>query len=133
MPAGFRWYGSLDGSEPIKKRYVVKASAVISEGEMLNLESNEADAGVTNDSNFIGPACEAVDNTVDGHYVEAISNPNAIYAVDDANARGIGDKLDLGTGGLTLAADSNHDFIVWKSSTADEPTLVIFNQTHFSQ
>ena len=100
---------------------------------MLNLESAEADAGVTNDSNFIGAACEAVDNTVDGHYVEAISNPGAIYAVDDANARSVGDKLDLASGGLGLATDSNHDFIVWKSCTADEPTLVIFNQTHFAQ
>lgn len=131
--AGFRYYGSIDGSEPIKKRYVVKASAVLSDGEMLNLESGEADAGASNDSNFIGAACEEVDNTVDGHTVEAISNPGAIYAVDDANARSVGDKLDLASGGMGVTSAANNDFIVWKSCTADEPTLVIFNQTHFSQ
>lgn len=128
--AGFQWAGSIDGSEPIIRKFTVKASAVLSRGEMLNLESGEADAGATNDSAFLGPATEAVDNTVDGHTVECITNPGAIYAVEDANVRAAGDTLDLETGGLAVAATSNADFKVWADSTADEPTLVIFNGNH---
>lgn len=128
--AGFQWAGSIDGSEPIIREFTVKASAVISRGEMLNLESGEADAGATNDAAFLGPATESVDNTVDGHTVECIVNPGAIYAVVDANVRAAGDKLDLGSGGLTVATDSNHDFTVWADSTASEPTLVIWNGNH---
>jgi hypothetical protein len=127
---GFVWAGSIDGSEPIIRKFTVVASAVISRGEMLNLETGEADAGATSDSAFLGPATEAVDNTVDGHVVECITNPGAIYAVEDANARVAGAQLDLGSGGLTLAADSNHDFTVWADSAADEPTLVIFAGNH---
>lgn len=128
--AGFQWAGSIDGSEPIFRKFTVKASAVISRGEMLNLESGEADAGASNDAAFLGAATEAVDNTVDGHIVECIVNPGAIYAVVDANVRVAGDKLDLASGGLALTTDSNHDFIVWADSAADEPTLVIFNGNH---
>lgn len=127
---GFKWAGSIDGSEPILRKFTVKASANISRGEMLNLESGEADAGATNDSAFLGPATEAVDNTVDGHVVECIVNPGAIYAVEDANIRAAGDTLDLASGGLGLATSSNADFKVWADSTADEPTLVIFNGNH---
>ena len=133
MPAGFTWAGSLDGSEPIIQKFVVKASAVISKGEMCNLESGEADAAATGDTGLIGAAVEAVDNTVDGHYVHVIINPNAIYRVTDANARVPGALLDLASGALGVAADSNHDLMVTNSSTATEDTLVTLNGTHFTQ
>ena len=94
------------------------------------MSEREADAGASNDAAFLGAATEAVDNTVDGHIVECIVNPGAIYAVEDANVRVVGDKLDLASGGLGVTTDSNHDFIVWANSTADEPTLVIFNGNH---
>lgn len=128
--AGFQWYGSTDGSDPIIRKFTVKASAVISRGEMLNLESGEADAGATNDAAFLGPATESVDNTVDGHIVECITNPGAIYAVVDANVRAAGALLDLASGGLGVTTDSNHDFIVWADSTASEPTLVTWYGNH---
>jgi len=128
--AGFRWVGSIDGSQPIIKDIVVQASEVLSSGEMVNLESGEADGGATNDSAFLGIATHDVDNTVDGHVVSVICNPGAIYEVYDPNVRTIGDLLDLATGGMGLAATSNNDFRVWKSSAADEPTQVIFNGNH---
>ncbi len=127
MPAGFKWAGSIDGSEPILRDFTVKASAVISRGEMCNLESGEADAGVTNDDRFIGPATEDVDNTVDGHVVECIVNPGAIYSVVDNNARLAGDLVDLAAGGLGIGAPTNNDFMVWADSSATEPTLIIHN------
>lgn len=131
--AGFHWAGSLDGSEPIIQEFVVKASAVISKGEMLNLESGEADAGAAADTGLIGIAVEDVDNTVDGHTVHAIANPNAIYATEDANARVTGALLDLASGGMGLTTDSSHTFMVVSDSTSSEPTQVTFNGTHFTQ
>lgn len=131
--AGFWFAGTLDGSQPIVQTFVVKASAVITKGEMLNLETGEADAGATGDTALIGIATEDVDNTVDGHTVDAIVNPNAIYGVDDANARVTGALLDLASGALGITTDSNHDVMVVSDSSASEPTMVTFNGTHFTQ
>lgn len=121
---GFQWAFNISGGAPLIQTFVVKASAVISEGEMCNLESGEADAGATNDSALIGIAVHDVDNTVDGHTVRCIVNRDAIYSVTDANVRAVGATLDLGSGGLTLASSSNVDFVVFRDSTATEPTLV---------
>lgn len=122
---GFELAYTLDGSEPIIQTFVVKASAVLSEGEMTNLESGEADAGATNDTGFIGIAVSDVDNTVDGHTVRCIVNRYAVYKVADANIRTVGDTLDLASGGLGVTTNSNADFLVVKSSTASEPTYVM--------
>lgn len=121
----FEWAYSLDGSDPIIQEFVVKASAVISYGELCNLESGEADAGATNDTAFIGAAVEDVDNTVDGHTVRVIVNRYAVYKVADANAREAGDTLDIASGALTVASSSNVDLRVVKKSSATEPTYVI--------
>ena len=121
----FEWAYSLDGSDPIIQEFVVKASAVISAGELCNLESGEADAGATNDAAFIGIAMHDVDNTVDGHTVRCIVNRYAVYKVADANARDVGATLDIGTGALTVATSSNVDLLVVKSSSATEPTYVM--------
>lgn len=121
----FEFAYSLDGSDPIIQEFTVKASAVISHGELVNLESGEADAGATNDSAFIGPAVEDVDNTVDGHTVRVIVNRYAVYKVTDANERVVGATLDIATGALGVAASSNVDLRVVKSSSATEPTYVM--------
>lgn len=133
MASGFVWAGSLDGSEPIIQKFVVKNAAVISKGELLNLESGEADAGASGDTGLIGAAVEDVDNSDDGLYVKAIVNPNAIYRVVDANARVAGATLDLASGGLGVTTTNNADLLVVADSAADEPTLVTFNGTHFTQ
>ncbi|MBZ0294506.1 MAG: hypothetical protein K8L99_18220 [Anaerolineae bacterium] len=130
MAAGFRWAGSIDGSEPIIRRFVVADTVVLSRGEIVNLESGEVDAGAAGDSAFLGPATEDVDNTDDGLSVSVITNPGAIYAVDDANVRVAGATLDLASGGLGVTGTSNADFKVWADSAADEPTLVVFNGNH---
>ena len=121
----FEWAYSLDDSDPIIQEFVVKASAVISEGELCNLESNEADAGATNDSAFIGIATHDVDNTVDGHTVKCIVNRYAVYKVADANARAVGDTLDIATGAQGVTTSSNVDLRIVKTSSATEPTYVM--------
>lgn len=122
---GFEFAYSLDGSEPIMQTFVVKASAVLSDGEFTNLESGEVDAGATNDAAFVGPAIGDCDNTADGLSVRCIVNRYAVYAVVDANARVVGDTLDLASGGLGVTTSSNADFIVVRSSSATEPTYVM--------
>lgn len=131
--AGFTWCGSLDGSEPIIQKFPVKNAVVITAGEMLNLESGEADSAATNDTALIGAAVEDVDNTADGLYVHAIINPGAIYEVTDANARVAGAALDLASGAMGVTTDSNHDLLVTEASSATQPTRVTFNGKHFTQ
>jgi len=128
--AGFRWEGSMDGSEPIIRTFTVKASEVISFGEVVVLDTGEAAAGATNSDAFLGVAIQDVDNTVDGHTVDVIVNPGAIWSVYDANARVAGVTLDLASGGMGLASTSNADFKVWADSADDEPTLVIWTGHH---
>lgn len=120
----FEWAYSLDGSDPIIQEFTVTAGAVISEGEMCTLTSNEANAAASNDSTIIGIATHDVDNTVDGHTVKCIVNRNAVYKVADANARKVGDTLDLASGGLGVTTSSNVDFLIVKDSGPTEPTYV---------
>jgi len=122
---GFEWAYSLDGSDPVIQEFTVTASAVLSAGEFCNLASNEANAGATNDAALIGVAVEDVDNTVDGHTVRVIVNRYAVYKVADANARSVGDTLDLATGGQGVTTNSNADLLIVKSSSATEPTYVM--------
>lgn len=114
-------------SVPTIEEVVVANDEVFTFGEMLNLESGEADAGVAGDSAFLGPAQQSLDNADDGLTVKVIVNVDAVYGVDDANARLMGATLDLASGGLGVTGTSNADFIVWRTSTATEETLVVWN------
>lgn len=127
----FEFVGTMDGSDPIIKEYVVANDEVLSIGEMVNLESGEADAGASGDLAFIGACVNAVNNADDGENVFVYANPNAIYKVTDLNARLAGANLDLASGGLGLTTDSNSDFVVLENSTATEKTLVMFAGTHY--
>lgn len=128
--AGFKYVGSIDGSEPIIMEFPVVDTVVLSRGEMVNLESGEVDAAATNDTALLGIALADVDNTADGKTVRVIVNPGAIYEVVDNNARLAGATLDLASGGMGVTTSSNADFKVVSTSTATEPTRVIFNQSH---
>ena len=114
-------------SVPTTEVVTVANDEVFTWGEMLNLESGEADAGATGDTAFLGPSQQSLDNADDGLTVKVIVNPNAVYGVEDNNARLMGALLDLASGGLGVTGDSNHDFIVWRTSTATEETLVVLN------
>jgi hypothetical protein len=124
--SGFIWAYNEGGGAPLIQTFVVKASAVLTEFCLVNFESGEADLAATNDSALLGATVEAVDNTVDGHSVRVVINTDAVFAVADANARTVGDTLDIGTGALTVAATSNADLVVVRTSAATEPTYVKF-------
>jgi len=123
--ANFEFAYTLDGSDPIIEEFVVKNAVVLSAGEFVNLESGEVDSGATNDTAFVGIAVEAVDNTSDGESVKCIVNRYAVYRVTDANARTVGDTLDLASGALGVTTNSNADFLVVKTTSATEPTYVM--------
>lgn len=123
--AGFEFAYCIHGGAPFKIKIPVADTVVLSQNEMVNLESGEADAAATNDTALVGAAESAVDNTDDGLFVWVIADPYAVYAVTDANARLAGDTLDIGTGGLTVAASSSVDLIVVTPSTATEKTHVM--------
>lgn len=126
----FKYSYSLDGSDPIIQSFPAVNADVFSVGEFALLASGEAGVGVTNSDAYIGATVEACDNTADGEQVRVIINRWAVYEVVDANARTIDDPLDLGTGGLTVAATSNADLRVVRTSTASEPTHVVVNTGH---
>jgi hypothetical protein len=121
---GFTWVYNLSGGAPTIKDLIVKASEVISKGELCSIDTGEVDAAATNDTTLLGAAVEACDNTADGLLVKVITNIDAVYEVTDANAREIGATLDIGSGGLTVASSSNVDLIVVEKSSATQPTRV---------
>lgn len=127
----FEWAFNLSGGAPTILSYVVKDTVVLSRGEFVNLETGEVDTAATADTALVGITAEAKDNTADGLSVKVIMNPDAVYAVDDANARVAGATLDIAAGALGVAASANADFIVLKDSTASEKTLVTFNGNHY--
>lgn len=126
--SGFKWAWNEGGGAPIIQTFVVKNAAVITEFSILNFESGEVDLAATNDTELIGVAVEAADNTADGLSVRVMVNNDSVWAVDDANARTVGDTLDIGSGALTVAASSNVDLVVVRTSSATEPTYVKFAQ-----
>lgn len=123
---GFQWAYNMNGGAPLIQTFVVKDTVVLSEGEVVTLDTGEVDAGASNDTAFIGIALHDVDNTNDGETVRVICNPDAVYSIEDANVRAVGATLDLASGGLGVASSSNADFIVVRDSSATEPTYVKF-------
>ena len=129
------------GGRPLILEITTKDTETLTEGDMLNLESGEADLAASNDAGFLGVlvaasnpdsyvagtpgSISAVDSTTK---VKVIVKDDAVYSVVDANARLIGAQLDIAgaTGAQTVATDSNHDFNVMTTSSASEATLVAF-------
>jgi hypothetical protein len=61
--------------------------------------------------------------------IRVITDADAVYGVVDANARKIGDTLDIAgaTGAQAVATSSNKEFVVVADSSASEETLVTIN------
>lgn len=129
--SGFIWAYNQSGGAPLIQTFVIKDTVVLSEFELVNFESGEVDTAATADTALVGATVEAKDNTDDGLSVKVIVNRDAVYRVADANARTVGDTLDIATGGLGVTTDSNSDLVVVETSTASEDTLVMFNDNYF--
>lgn len=126
---GFEFMGSLDGSDPIIMEFEVNTANTVAVGTMVSITSGKVAVSATDDSAIAGVA---VSGGTAGDMVGVIINPNAVYAVPDANARSAGASLDLATGARGLAAASNNDVVVYANSTAGEKTrVVIASGSHF--
>lgn len=127
--AGFKFHHRINGGPPTIQPIVFKDTETITTGDTVNLESGQADLGATADVNFAGVAAETKAGTSAVTKLNVYTDPDAVFAVTDANARLIGATLDVAgaTGAQTVAASSNKEFVVVADCSATEPTLVRFN------
>lgn len=126
MAYGFEFAYRLCGAGPTIVNLLCKDTETLSKGDLVTLESGEVDLAATDDAGIIGVCLKTADGTDSTTRFPVIIDEDAVYAVDDANARMVGDKLDIAgtTGAMTVATDSNHDLVVVAESTASERTLV---------
>lgn len=129
MAYGFRFAYRLSGGAPTIQDLTFKDTETITKGDLVNLESGEVDLAATNDTALVGVALETVSGTDSTTKIKCITDQDAVYAVDDANARAIGATLDItgATGAMTVTTSSNADVLVVADSSATEPTLVRIN------
>lgn len=129
MAYGFRFSHRASGGAPTIKPVLAQDTATYTKGDWVNLETGELDLGATGDTNLLGVVQNTISATDSTTLVEVITDSDAIYAVDDANARVLGATLDLtgATGAQTVTTSSNKNFVVAAASTASEPTLVRLN------
>tara|TARA_Y100000310_G_scaffold247132_1_gene252659 strand:- start:2876 stop:3337 length:462 start_codon:yes stop_codon:yes gene_type:complete len=149
MAQGFTWRYNLSGGAPLIKSFIMKDTETLTKGDLVNIETGEADLAATADAALagvvLGPtnpsdATEGTPGVVAGTDsttpVDVIINPDAVYAdPDDTNARQPGALLDISgaTGAQALAASSNNEFVVVerKFQTADETHVMILNSAHY--
>lgn len=125
--AGFRYRYRMSGGTATVQELTFKDTETLTKGDLLNLESGEVDLAATGDAALLGIALNTKEGTDSTTTIEVIVDPDAVYGVYDANARSIGDTLDISgaTGAQTVASSSNADLTVVANSGADEETLVM--------
>lgn len=123
----------------------MKDTETFTKGDLMNLESGEVDLAVTTDTAiigaFVGPEDPSdqksgspgvVAGTDSTTIVKVITNPDAVYATADSNARLPGATLDISgaTGAQTVATSSNTDVVVVARKRANsDPTLIKIIET----
>jgi hypothetical protein len=130
--AGFTFRYRVSGGAPTVQSLVIASASALAAGDTLNLTSGQVALGATTNANFAGVALEtlaAAAITGGTTKIRTITDADAVYGVTDANARKVGDALDLsgGTGAQGVAAPTNKEFVVVAPSTATQETLVRFN------
>lgn len=131
---GFRFRYTMSGNPPVIGTFTFKDTETLTKGDLVNLESGEVDLAATADTALVGAVTETKAGTDSTTTIKVITNPDAVYAVYDANARVAGATLDIAgtTGAMTVAASSNTDVIVVADSSASEETLVmIIEGSHY--
>lgn len=129
---GFALAYRMAGGAPTIYDLPVKASEEIAPGQLVGLTGGFVHPALS-EVVMAGLALNAA--TGDGTTsvtVKVIVDPDAVYAVDDANARLAGATLDIAAGGMGVAASVNADLIVVAPSSAAERTLVrIARASHY--
>lgn len=124
---GFHFAYRLSGGAPTIQDLLFQGTETLTRGDLVTLDTGEVDLAVTNDSALLGAVIETLSGTDSTTRIRVITDPDAVYAVYDANARLAGATLDIAgtTGAMTVAASSNVDLMVVAESSASEPTLVM--------
>jgi hypothetical protein len=133
--AGFTFAYRQSGGAPTIQEFVFKDSETLTKGDLVNIESGQADLAATNDTGLAGVALETVAGTTGVSTIRVITDQDAVYSVVDANARENGATLDITgtTGAQTVTTSSNVDVQVVAKSSATEPTLVKINHVDHYQ
>ena len=124
--AGFRPRYRLCGAPFTKVQLLFQGDETLTKGDIVNLESGEVDLAVSGDTALLGVVTETKTGVDSTTYIEVIVDEDAVYGVYDANARKMGDALDIdgATGAMTVATASDKDLTVVAPSAAGEETLV---------
>ena len=127
--AGFTFAYRLSGGGPTIQNLLFKDTETLTKGDLVNLETGEVDLLATADTAAVGAVLETKAGTDSTTYIRVITDADAVYSVEDNNARLKGATLDVAgaTGAQTVATSSNKNFVVQAPSSATEPTLVRFN------
>ncbi len=127
--AGFTLRQRTSGAAPTIKPVVAKDSETFTAGDMVNLEGGLADLAVTTDTNLLGTVLHTIVAVSGVTKLKVVTDDDAVYAVDDPNARVMGATLDLAgaTGAQGVAASANKEFVVVADCSAAEETLVRIN------
>lgn len=129
--AGFQYMGRLSEGPDLIASVVAKDTETLTAGDLINIESGQADLAATNDAALVGACRKTVAATTAVTLVEFYWAPDALYSVYDPNARAFGATLDIAgaTGAQTVAASSNVDLIVVGGFLATERTIVMIHRT----
>ena len=125
--AGFRPRYRLCGAPFTKVQLLFQGNETLTKGDIVNLESGEVDLAASGDTALLGVVTETKTGVASTTYIEVIVDEDAVYGVYDANARKMGDALDIygNTGAMTVASTTtNKDLTVVAPSAAGEETLV---------
>ena len=125
--AGFTDRYRLSGGAPTIQKILAADTATYYKGDLVNLESGEADPAASDDSALLGVCLATTSCTDSTTYIDVITDADMVYGVTDANARVIGATLDLtgAAGSMTVEATVHADFTVVANSSATEETLVV--------
>lgn len=130
QPYGFHFAYRLYGGQPTIRKFIIADTETLTAGDLVEIESDgHVDLAASGDDMLTGAVVKTVSGTADTTEVLVICDPDAVYAVTDANARVMGATLDISgaTGRMTVGNSSNADVRVVADSTATEPTYVMIN------
>jgi uncharacterized protein YbcI len=126
---GFTFRYTLSGAPPTVRSLPIKGLQRFERGDLLNLESGEVDIGATGDRMLLGIALESWAAEAGPARIDVIVDGDAVYSVEDGNARRRDDALNLFglSGAQGVATGSGEDLVVVLDSSAAEATLVRIN------
>jgi uncharacterized protein YbcI len=124
MP-GFEFRYRLNGGPPTV--HSVRAIVEVSAGDLVNMDDGAVAVAVaaTGDTSLVGAALDRT-RPAGRSRIRVITDGDAVYAVDDGEARRAGETVALtgGSGGQGIASGAEEDLSIVVDSRADEETLV---------